>query len=111
MKDPVVQPESMGVFEASWKHTVPQSRPSMTSTPSHDDIARRAYEIYVKTGSHAGRCQQNWLQAERELRKQTLTPGPAEPTVAPGAPRSGSEPEGKTFAGALPSIKGTQNRH
>ncbi|EEF61960.1 DUF2934 domain-containing protein [Pedosphaera parvula] len=35
--------------------------------PSAEDIARRAYEIYVARGQTAGRDQEDWLQAEREL--------------------------------------------
>lgn len=35
----------------------------------HDDVARRAYAIYVSSGCLPGRCEQNWLQAERELRR------------------------------------------
>ncbi|MCW5558661.1 MAG: DUF2934 domain-containing protein [Verrucomicrobiae bacterium] len=35
--------------------------------PSHEQIARRAYEIYEASGYKQGRCTDNWLQAEREL--------------------------------------------
>jgi len=35
--------------------------------PSHDAIAHRAYDIYVKAGSKQGHCKQNWQQAEEEL--------------------------------------------
>lgn len=38
-----------------------------------EEIARRAYEIYVMKGRPPGQCMQNWLQAEKELRNQ----GPA----------------------------------
>lgn len=40
-----------------------------TAKVSHDDIARRAYEIYLETGSVQGRCDSNWQQAEAELRQ------------------------------------------
>ncbi len=39
----------------------------MVPTPSHGDIARRAYDIYLKTGRQQGQCQQNWRQAEQAL--------------------------------------------
>jgi hypothetical protein len=39
---------------------------------SHDDIARRAYEIYLRSGMLGGRCTVHWLQAEYELRRQQL---------------------------------------
>jgi hypothetical protein len=39
---------------------------------SREEIAKRAYEIYVESGCVDGRCTENWHQAERELRKLTL---------------------------------------
>jgi hypothetical protein len=34
---------------------------------SHDDIARRAYDIYIRNGSQSGESDQNWQRAEEEL--------------------------------------------
>jgi hypothetical protein len=42
--------------------------PAVTPTATHDDIARRAHEIYIKKGCPQGQCEHNWLQAEQELR-------------------------------------------
>ena len=39
----------------------------VTTKPTHDAIANRAYDLYVRTGSKQGRCKQNWQQAETEL--------------------------------------------
>ena len=39
---------------------------------NHDDIRRRAYEIYLEGGSLPGRELEDWLRAERELRKVAL---------------------------------------
>ncbi|HZP33498.1 MAG TPA: DUF2934 domain-containing protein [Candidatus Acidoferrales bacterium] len=39
--------------------------------PSHEHIAIRAYEIYVKRGAEHGRDLDDWLQAERELTAKT----------------------------------------
>lgn len=33
---------------------------------AHNDIARRAYDLYEQRGCVSGQCLQNWLQAERE---------------------------------------------
>lgn len=57
---------------------VPPATPAATdpAAPAHDDIARRAYDIYVRKGRPQGQCQENWKQAERELRKQAATAGP-----------------------------------
>lgn len=38
------------------------------SEPSHEDIERRAYEIYVVRGGVDGHAIDDWLQAEQELR-------------------------------------------
>ena len=41
-----------------------------TSDPSYDDIARAAYDRYLSRGSSHGRDFDDWLEAERELRKR-----------------------------------------
>ena len=41
------------------------SSPRAARTPTHDEIAQRAYEIHEREGGHH---EQNWLQAERELK-------------------------------------------
>jgi H+-transporting ATPase len=33
------------------------------------NIAARAYEIYEERGRHDGQADQDWLEAEREIRK------------------------------------------
>ena len=35
--------------------------------PSHDQIAQRAYELYLSRGGDHGRHEEDWNQAEREL--------------------------------------------
>ena len=40
--------------------------------PNHDEIRRRAYEIYLERGSLPGRELDDWLRAERELEKVAL---------------------------------------
>jgi hypothetical protein len=37
-------------------------------SPTHDDIALRAYEIYLRDGAPHGRDLEHWLRAEAELR-------------------------------------------
>ena len=39
-----------------------------TQDPAHDDIARRAYELYERSGYTPGREIEFWLEAERQLR-------------------------------------------
>lgn len=59
------------------------------AAPTHDQIARRAYEIYVRNGRIDGRCQRNWEQAERELR--TPSEISAAPNVGAGPRNSGDD--------------------
>ena len=35
--------------------------------PSHDEVARKAYEIYLKEGCPQGRDVQHWLDAEARV--------------------------------------------
>jgi hypothetical protein len=37
------------------------------TTASHDDVARRAYELFQARGSEPGHDLEHWLDAEREL--------------------------------------------
>jgi hypothetical protein len=43
-----------------------KSRPKRTA-PTYDEIALRAYHIYLERGCTPGDPMQDWLQAEREL--------------------------------------------
>jgi hypothetical protein len=38
------------------------------STPTNEEIARRAYEIYLYRGRRHGHDLHDWLEAERQLR-------------------------------------------
>jgi len=44
--------------------------PVVAAMLKHEDIARHAHEIYVETGCRQGQSEQNWLQAEQELKNQ-----------------------------------------
>ena len=83
---------------------VAESAPGTPSEPSHEDIARRAYDIYVSKNCRKGQCQANWHQAEHELREPTVTTGPCDVTEAAGLDRMVSEPSGNTVAHAFSSI-------
>jgi len=39
-----------------------------SSTPTHEQIARRAYEIFMERGQPEGQDLAHWLEAERQLR-------------------------------------------
>jgi hypothetical protein len=40
---------------------------STRNNPSHDEIAARAYQIYLERGGTNGNDQDDWLRAEQEL--------------------------------------------
>jgi hypothetical protein len=42
--------------------------PASRHGPTHEQIARRAYEIFLARGGTHGNAEQDWHQAERELR-------------------------------------------
>jgi hypothetical protein len=46
------------------------STATQNSTPSHDEIAAQAYQIYLREGCAEGRDMDHWLRAEAELRER-----------------------------------------
>lgn len=58
---------------------------------SHEDIAKRAYDIYLKTGRVQGQCKQNWEQAEHSLHDQSLIPSHPLPNGSECIPSSLAE--------------------
>ena len=55
-----------------------------TLTPSQDEIARRAYQLYLADGCQHGRDLAYWFQAEQELGAKFFTP-PTEKAPKPVA--------------------------
>jgi len=55
------------------KSTVSRQRPRVTAMdqapppPSYDDVARRAYELFLERGGTHGQDRNDWLSAERQL--------------------------------------------
>lgn len=71
----------------SWLKKVTKSQPATPPAAvelPHDKITQRAYEIWVRKGRPEGQDEQNWTEAEAELRAE-LTGKPAEPL--PNRPR------------------------
>ena len=60
-----------------------------TNTPTHEEIARQAREIWLARGGPSGRDAEIWLEAERELTK----PASSETTRLRGEMASESEVE------------------
>lgn len=51
---------------------IPNPLESLGPEPTHDDIARRAHQLYEARGGEHGRDLEDWYQAERELRQMAL---------------------------------------
>ena len=58
------QTQTQRMPETSARNTATANRPN----PTHEQIARRAYELFLARGGHHGHHQDDWLQAERELK-------------------------------------------
>ena len=43
---------------------------STSRGPSQDEIERRAYQIFLERGGIDGHAEEDWLQAEDELRRE-----------------------------------------
>lgn len=48
--------------------------PVQGTPPSREEIARRAYELFMKRGGEPGHEQEDWLQAELILREEKTRP-------------------------------------
>ena len=42
-------------------------------SPTHEEIALRAYELYLQSGCRPGRDKEFWLEAERQLQRGLRT--------------------------------------
>jgi len=73
----------------------PPNEPPAATEPSSDEIAARAYALYMERGCLDGRDVEDWLQAERELlgRQEEVTnlPGP-ERAQGAGSPVTDHDP-------------------
>ena len=45
-------------------------RASTSHGPSQDEIEQRAYQIFLERGGTDGHAEEDWLQAEYELRRE-----------------------------------------
>ena len=52
------------------ERALPEPAPSQEDSPSYDEIAQRAYELYLEHGGGEGRAEEDWLRAEEELRRK-----------------------------------------
>lgn len=63
------QPKATQVPVPQQAHDISRPKSVSTAKPTLEDIAKRAYEIYLEKGCQQGQCEENWKQAEQELTK------------------------------------------
>jgi hypothetical protein len=59
---------------SSPKVSKPRSAKTPLSQPTNEDIARRAYEIYLERNGAPGNAFEDWTRAERELLDKPTKP-------------------------------------
>ncbi len=75
---PMASPRAPGVVgprdTGSPTPSVSRSGRGQSPTPSHDQIAVRAYEIWLGRGKPEGTDHEDWVEAERQLSQRALDP-------------------------------------
>jgi hypothetical protein len=64
------QSKNRQVFAAQQMLNASHPGPVAAALLTHKDIAKHAYEIYVEKDRQQGQSEQNWLQAEQELKNR-----------------------------------------
>lgn len=64
-----------------------RTKPIDSPAPQHEDITRRAYQLFLEDGAVHGHDMDHWLRAEQEL---TAVARPAKKTTAPRTASSAS---------------------
>lgn len=58
--------------DSSIEQTAPSpDAPQAITAPTEEEVAQRAYEIFLERGSDHGNDIEDWLQAERELSEES----------------------------------------
>jgi hypothetical protein len=71
--EPAIEaPVSVGATAGNGSATDPGNGHGADVRISHEDIALRAYHLYLERGGRAGDQVQDWVTAERQLRERTL---------------------------------------
>ncbi len=68
MTDLTIKPSALSSSTATQLLNAWEAGAQRPPDPSHAEISRLAYEIYVASGSKDGESRQHWEQAEAELR-------------------------------------------
>ena len=66
----------------------------MKTKPSHEEVSRRAVELWKAQGAPSGRDEEIWLEAERQLSSSDATPSPSGGAQDRGNGNSQASPTG-----------------
>ena len=66
-REPLNQIADMPAGEATATGHAPSSVERLASPPTHQELARRAYQLFEERGREPGREWEDWFRAEREL--------------------------------------------
>jgi len=73
MKTFMTESKTAQTYPTQQKHGNGRHEQTVPQRPTRDEIAGRAYEIYLKNGRRQGQSERDWQQAEKELRNERKT--------------------------------------
>lgn len=95
MSNQVIRLEMSGGLPTPRGQVASQDNSGRAAEPTHDEIACRAYDIYIRRGRPANQCKQNWRLAEREFRRRPMVWPEPSPMVIGSANRYSEVLNGK----------------
>ena len=69
----------------------PQPQSQAWGRPAHEQVAARAYQLYVDSGWQEGRDLENWLRAEQLLRERSTSDAASPRARTDGKPERRSD--------------------
>ena len=66
-REPLNQIADTPATEPTATGNIPNPVERLAGDPTHDEIARRAYQLFEERGREPGREWEDWFRAEREL--------------------------------------------
>jgi DUF2934 family protein len=80
------------------------------ASPTHEQIAARAYEIFEERGAVAGDDVSHWLEAEQELSQSAIETAEISAATELRDARSKAEPRIVDSPISAPNVTGTRSR-
>lgn len=102
MKKTTSQTQSTHDYKSNQTTKTRQAQSSNHPIPTHDEIAQRAYELYIMDGRQQDQCLKNWLEAERELSQQSEPESDPEQSLSRLGPFDGTKQSEREFGLEMP---------